>query len=191
MRYAARVRAFNDGHVSDGPKLGDETRTQLLRKLHQTIEKMTQEFSDRWHFNTGIAAIMELSNQLIAADAEMDKATGDDEAIAHMLESMILLLAPLAPYLAAELWEQIGKPDTLLRTAWPVANPLLAAEQFLEIPVQVNGKLRAVVKMPVDATEEQTLAAALKDDRVAAAVGDREVLRQVVVPRKLVNLVVK
>ena len=191
MRYAARVRAFNDGHVADGPKLGDETRTQLLRKLHQTIEKMTQEFSDRWHFNTGIAAIMELSNQLIAADAEMDKATGDDEAIAHMLESMILLLAPLAPYLAAELWEQIGKPDTLLRTAWPVANPLLAAEQFLEIPVQVNGKLRAVVKMPVDATEEQTLAAALKDDRVAAAVGDREVLRQVVVPRKLVNLVVK
>jgi leucyl-tRNA synthetase len=191
MRYAGRVRAFNQGSVVAGPKLPDETRAQLLRKLHQTIEKMTQEFSDRWHFNTGIAAIMELSNQLIAADTELDKATGDDEAIAHILESLILLLAPLAPYLAAELWEQIGKPDTLLRTPWPVANPLLAAEQFLEIPVQVNGKLRAVVKMPVDATEKQTLDAALKDEKVAAAVADREVLRQVVVPRKLVNLVVK
>jgi leucyl-tRNA synthetase len=191
MRYAARVRAFNSGTTAAGPTLPPELRTQLLRKLHQTIEKMTQEFSDRWHFNTGIAAIMELTNQLVAADAEMDKATGDDEAIAHMLESLVLLLAPLAPYLAAELWQQIGKPDGLLRTPWPVANPLLAAEQFLEIPVQVNGKLRVVVKMPVGASEEETLAAALKDEKVAAAVGDREVLRQVVVPRKLVNLVVK
>jgi leucyl-tRNA synthetase len=191
MRFAPRVRAFNEGAKATGPRLPDEIRAQLLRKLHQTIQKMTQEFSDRWHFNTGIAAIMELVNQLVAAEAALEKATGEDETIAHILEPLVLLLAPLAPYVAAELWEQLGKPDNLLRTAWPVSDPALAAEQFLEIPVQVNGKLRAVVRMPVGASEEETLQAALKDERIAIAVGDREVLRQVVVPRKLVNLVVK
>jgi leucyl-tRNA synthetase len=97
----------------------------------------------------------------------------------------------MAPYLAAELWQQLGHEGPVLRVPWPVANPVLAAEQFLEIPVQVNGKLRAVVKLPVTASKEELLAAALKDDKVAGALADREVVRQVVVPGKLVNLVVK
>jgi leucyl-tRNA synthetase len=191
MRFAPRVKAFRAGQASDGAMMSDNLRANLLRKLHQTIEKLTQEFNDRWHFNTGIAAIMELVNQLVAAEAQLDAATGDSEAIADILETLVRLLAPMAPYLAAELWQQLGHTEPLLRVPWPVANPILAAEQFLEVPVQVNGKLRAVVKLPVAATQEELLQAALKDEKVASAVAGREVLRQVVVPGKLVNLVVK
>jgi leucyl-tRNA synthetase len=190
MRFAPRVREWNAAKEVKGEPLPPELRANLLRKLHQTIEKVTQEFEDRWHFNTGIAAIMELVNQLVAAEQQLDQ-SGDNETLAHILESLVLLLAPMAPYLAAELWQQLGHEDALLRVPWPVAHPLLAADQFLEVPVQVNGRLRAVVKLPVGVSEEELLQAALKDAKVASAVAGREVLRQVIVPGKLVNLVVK
>jgi leucyl-tRNA synthetase len=191
MRFAPRVRDFRAGSASEGPTLPAELRAAILRKLHQTIEKLTQEFNDRWHFNTCISAIMELVNLLVASESELDKAIGDGETFTHVLEALVLLLAPMAPYLAAELWTQLGHSEPLLRVEWPVANALLAAEEFLEIPVQVNGKLRAVVKMPVAASKEELLEAALKDEKVASAVAGREVLRHVVVPGKLVNIVVK
>jgi leucyl-tRNA synthetase len=171
--------------------LPEPLRTNILRKLHQTIAKITQEFSDRWHFNTCIAATMELVNQLVAAEAELDKATGDNSTLQQILDSLVLLLAPMAPYLAAELWAELGHEGDVLRVPFPVADPALAAEQFLEIPVQINGKLRVVIQVPVSATKDELLQAALADVKVAAAVADREMVRQVVVPGKLVNLVVK
>jgi leucyl-tRNA synthetase len=189
-RFAPRVRAWNSTQEKSGDALDAELHAGLLRKLHQTIEKVTGEFEDRWHFNTAIAAIMELVNQLVAAEAQLDK-SGDNETLAHILDALVLLLAPMAPYLAAELWQQFGHDGPVLRAPWPQANPLLATEQFLEVPVQVNGKLRAVVKLPMGVSDEELLAAALKDAKISAAVDGREVLRQVVVPGKLVNLVVK
>ena len=82
--------------------------TALLRKLHQTIRKITQDFDGRWHFNTSIAAIMELVNELTAADAAIAAGRFPPATVASILESLVLMLAPFAPHLAAELWEQIG-----------------------------------------------------------------------------------
>ncbi len=118
MRFAPRVRAFGSGGGSvavAGPMLDANLRAELLRKLHQTIGKVTDEFNERWHFNTGISAVMELVNQWAAVEADIEKATGEDEALSHMMETLVLMLAPMAPYLAAELWEQLGKGTEILR----------------------------------------------------------------------------
>jgi leucyl-tRNA synthetase len=161
----------------------------LLRKLHQTIGKLTQDFSGRWHFNTSIAAIMELVNELTAADVVL--ATLPAPVVASLLDSLVLLLAPFAPYLSAELWQELGHEDSVLRHPWPAFDAELAKEAELELPVQVNGKLRAVVKVAVDATREQIESVVLSDEKVRAAIAGKEMVKLIVVPGKLLNILVK
>jgi len=123
------------------------TAIQLQRKLHQTIAKITQDFSGRWHFNTCVAAIMELVNEIQAADAELASGAVSPAVIQELLRSLVLLLAPFAPFLTAELWEALGGEGNVLRAPWPVSNPELAKENEKEIPVQINGKLVSVVRV--------------------------------------------
>ena len=165
----------------------------ILRKLHQTISKITQDFGGRWHFNTCIAAIMELVNAIIAAEPQLAEMPPPAAAalMAEIVPSLILLLAPFAPYLAAELWSETGGAGSLLRHPWPGFDPDLAREEELEIPVQVNGKLRAVVHLPLDARPEDMQQAALAEARVQAAITGKQVVKVVVVPGKLINIVVK
>ena len=163
----------------------------LLRKLHQTIRKITQDFAGRWHFNTSIAAIMELVNELTAADAAIGDGTVPPAAIASILESLVLMLAPFAPHLAAELWEQIGRTDSVLRHPWPRFDEALARDEEIEIPVQVNGKLRSLVKVPVDVSQEALEAAARADEKAQATLAGKTVVKVIVVPGKLVNFVVR
>jgi leucyl-tRNA synthetase len=167
------------------------TTQALLRKLHQTIRKITEDFAGRWHFNTCIAAIMELVNALTAAEPQIAAGEVPDAVLAEILRSLTLLLAPFAPYLAYELWQHIGETSNLLRSPWPKFDAALAAEEQIEIPVQINGKLRSVVKVDASATEEQVRDAALADPKIAASLEGKEVVRIILVPRKLVNIVVK
>jgi leucyl-tRNA synthetase len=102
-----------------------------------------------------------------------------------------LLLAPFAPYLAAELWSETGGTGSLLRQPWPVFDPDLAREQELEVPVQVNGKLRAVVRLLPDASNEDIQRAAQAEPKVQSAIAGKQVVKMVVVPGKLINIVVK
>ena len=95
----------------------------------------------------------------------------------------------MAPYLAHELWEMTGETSNLLKAPWPKYDAALAAEDEIEIPVQVNGKLRGLVVVPADATEDQIKAAALADEKVRAAIAGKQVVKVIVVPRKLVNIV--
>jgi leucyl-tRNA synthetase len=164
---------------------------KLLRKLHQTIAKITLDFEGRWHFNTCVAAIMELVNDLQAADAQL--ATGEVPAavVRDLLRTLVLLLAPFAPYLAAELWEELGEEGSILRAPWPVSDPDLAKEDELEIPVQINGKLVTVVRVPADAAPKAIEAAALADGKVQSRASGKAIVKVIVVPGKLVNLVVK
>jgi leucyl-tRNA synthetase len=163
----------------------------LLRKLHQTIDKITHDFSGRWHFNTSIAAIMELVNELTAGDAAMASGAVPPAVVASLLDNLILLLAPLAPYITAELWQEVGHTDSILRHPWPVYNADLAREDEMEIPVQVNGKLKAVVKMAVGLTREQMEHIVLSNEKVQAAIAGKEIIKLIVVPGKLLNILVK
>jgi leucyl-tRNA synthetase len=170
---------------------GSATEQALLRKLHQTIAKISLDFSGRWHFNTCIAAIMELLNALTAAEAAIDTGEVSPSALAQVLENLVLLLAPFAPFVAQELWLQTGHEGAVFRSAWPVANEELARENEIEVPVQVNGKLVNVVKVPAGSTEAVVREVALTDAKVQARVESKQVVKVIVVPGKLVNLVVK
>jgi leucyl-tRNA synthetase len=163
----------------------------LLRRLHQTIAKITQDFDGRWHFNTSISSIMILVNEIAANEAAMDAGEISPAAIAEVFRGLILLLAPFAPFFAAEMWEQIGGEGVVFRTAWPGVNEELAREDEIEIPVQANGKLVNVVKVPAGTDDDAVKAAALADEKVKARIEGKTVAKVIVVPGKLVNLVVK
>jgi leucyl-tRNA synthetase len=179
-------------------ELSAEARA-VQRKLHQTIKRVGDDFQGRWHFNTCISAIMELVNSLYAYEENVARALlpanaggGTNVALlADVQRSMVLLLAPLAPYLAHELWEMLGEKQGLLRAPWPKYDAALAKEEEIEIPVQVNGKLRGRVTVPADAGEDFVIERALADEKVQAAIAGKQIVKKIYVPGKMVNLVVK
>ena len=162
---------------------------KLLRKLHQTIAKITFELEGRWHFNTCIAAVMELVNEIQASDAQLAAGDVAPPAMLELFRSLVLLLAPFAPHLAAELWEELGETSSVLRAPWPQSDPELAKEDELEVPVQINGKLVTVVRVAVDSDSKTLEAAALADEKVQGRIAGKTLVKVIVVPRKLVNLV--
>jgi leucyl-tRNA synthetase len=164
---------------------------KLQRKLHQTIAKITLDFEGRWHFNTCVAAIMELVNDLQAADAQLAAGEVPAPVMRELMSSLVLLLAPFAPFLAAELWEELGVEGGVLRAPWPKSDPGLAKEDELEIPVQINGKLVAVVRVAAGADSKTIEAAALADEKVKSRTAGKTVAKVIVVPGRAVNLVVK
>jgi leucyl-tRNA synthetase len=185
VKYAPYARSGAAGQADS------KTSAALLRKLHQTIAKITLDFEGRWHFNTCVAAIMELVNEIQGADAQLAAGEVSAAVVHELLRALALLLAPFAPYLAAELWEELGEEGSILRAAWPVSDPGLAREDELEIPVQINGKLVTVVRVPADADSKAIEAAALADEKVQSRAAGKTVAKVIVVPGKLVNLVVR
>jgi leucyl-tRNA synthetase len=159
---------------------------QALRKLHQTLRKITADFADRWHFNTSIAALMELTNELYAQEAGMSRA-----AMAAVLPVFVQMLAPFAPYLAEELWEELGRTGPVFKTPWPDFDPELAKEEAAEIVVQVNGKVRGRVSAAFGAPQDEVQALALSDAKVQPFLEGKTVVKVIVLPDKLVNIVVK
>ncbi|MGB7984404.1 MAG: leucine--tRNA ligase [Terracidiphilus sp.] len=164
---------------------------KLLRKLHQTIAKITLDFEGRWHFNTCVAAIMELVNEIQAADPQLTAGEVSAPVMREVLRTLVLLLAPFAPFIAAELWEALGEEGSVLRAPWPTSDPDLAKEDELQVPVQINGKLVEVVTVAADANSKAIEAAALAGEKVQARTAGKTVVKVIVVPGKLVNLVVK
>ncbi len=165
--------------------------TALLRTLHQTLAKITDELTERWHFNTAISAIMILVNEISAAEAKLDAGEVPAEAAAEIFRALVLMLAPFAPFVTAELWEQMGGTGVLFRHGFPAADAELAREDEIEVPVQANGKLVVVVRVAAEADEQALKAAALAHEKVAARLEGKTLVKTVVVKGKLVNLVLK
>lgn len=170
----------------------------LRRKTHQTIARVTNDF-EHLHLNTSVAALMELFNELSDFDIQPAAASAADLfVVREALESLTLMLAPFSPHVAEEMWERLGHSGGLLgdRTQevvpkWPQADPELARKEELEIPVQVNGKLRSRVIAAPDVSEDDLRAMALADEKVRSFVDGHEVVKVIVVPRRLVNIVVR
>jgi leucyl-tRNA synthetase len=172
------------------PALSPPAR-QIQRKLHQTIKRVSDDFQGRWHFNTCISAIMELVNQLYGAEEAIALNAVPAALLAEVQRNLVLLLAPFAPYLAHELWETLGEKGNLLKAPWPKYDAALAKEEELEIPVQVNGKLRGRVVVPADASEDFVIERALGDEKVRSAIAGKHIVKKIFVSGKLVNIVVK
>ena len=169
-----------------------EART-LRRKTHQTIAKITSDF-EQLHLNTSVAALMELFNQIADFNADPAKASDADVfAMKEAVESLVIMLTPFAPHIGEQLWEDLGHAGGLLKEVprWPVADPELARREELEIPIQVNGKLRSRVIAAPDVSEDELRSSALADERVQALIDGHEVVKVIVVPRRLVNVVIR
>jgi leucyl-tRNA synthetase len=164
---------------------------RIQRKMHQTIRRVSVDFQGRWHFNTSIAAVMEFVNELYAAEPAIAQNKIPNAVMREVQRNLVLLLAPFAPYLAHELWEMLGEQGTLLRAPWPKYDPVLAKEEEIEIPVQVNGKLRSRIVVPADAPEEVVRERALADDKIRAAIHGKQIVKVIIIPLKLVNIVVR
>src|SRR5579875_2162011 len=192
QRHAARLRAIKSratdsaGFVSLTP-----AERRLLRKTHQTLRHITEDIEGRWHFNTDVAMAMELVNELADSEPAIEAGEIRPEVHKESLEYLVLMLSLFTPHLADELWEALGHSEPTLRVRWPQYNPELAAEEEIELPVQVNGKLRARIKVVVGLGEEEIRNLALRDERVAAYLDGKQVVRVIVVPQKLISIVVK
>jgi leucyl-tRNA synthetase len=174
--------------------LSDHQR-KLRRRTHQIVRSITENFEERLHLNTCISSLMELTNEIYAFDQAVEK-SGDisdsDVAVAReAFEALIPMLAPFAPHISEELWQSFGHKETLARATWPSFSPELAREEEIEVAVQVNGKLRSRIFVGADAGDDDLRVAALADEKVRASTDSREIVRVVVVPKKLVNVVVR
>jgi leucyl-tRNA synthetase len=225
QRFLGRVYRFIAKHSAEAQGAASRSTNQTLqatslppearaiqRKLHQTIKRVTDDFQGRWHFNTCIAAIMELVNELYSIDDRVgrtflsDKGASDTAdassdrnvratqfpiaLLADVQRDLVLLLAPFAPYLAHELWEMLGETSNLLQAPWPKYDPELAKEEELEIPVQVNGKLRAKITVAPGTSEEEIKQKALAEEKVQLHIAGKQIVK-IIFTGRLVSIVVR
>ena len=163
-----------------------ESEKGLLRKAHQTLRRVSGDFETRWHFNSSIAQIMELTNAVYAADASVRA-----EVKKEVLEILVLMMAPITPHLAEELWEMLGHSGGLWTVSWPAFDAELAKDEEVEIVVQVLGKVRGRVKVAAGASEDEVLKLAKADAGVAAHLAGKSIMKVIFVKDKLLNLVVR
>jgi leucyl-tRNA synthetase len=174
-----------------GAATPDPDLRKLRLKTHATIRKVTGDIEDRFHFNTAISAVMELVNAIYQFDIA---AVRDQTALAvvkEAVQAVIVLLAPMVPHVAEELWERLGNRDSIFAAPWPAHDPAAIVEDEITIVVQVNGKLRSNVLVPVAATDEEIQTRVLADGTLQKWLAGAQIKKVIVVPGKLVNLVVK
>jgi leucyl-tRNA synthetase len=190
QRFLARVFRFVTRSVERADAASNVSRSEadakVLRKLHQTIRKVTEDFDQRWHFNTSIAGIMELVNELYAHEENITPAV-----LAEVCEKLTLLLGPFAPYMTQELWEEMGRSGPVFRQNWPRYEEELTKEDGADVVLQVNGKVRSRLKVDFGTSREELERLAHSDDKMQSHLAGKQVLKVIVVPDKLVNIVVK
>ena len=184
-KHAERVRSVQS---SGAVQAQSEKETRLLRKTHQTLRRVTQDFETRWHFNAAIALIMELTNEIHALEP-LDEGVRP-EVQKEVLELLTLMLAPMTPHIAAEMWEMLGHSEGQWTASWPAYDAELARETEVEVVAQVNGRVRGKVKVPAGLADDELVARAKVEPSVASHLEGKRVVKHIVVPDKLVNLVV-
>lgn len=196
-RFLNRIYRLIDRHVTDVKAIdrslspvvpASDKEKVLLRKAHQTLRRVTQDFETRWHFNSAIALIMELTNEIHAQEPLNEGVR--PEVRKEVLDLLVLMLAPMTPHLGEELWEMLGHAGGLSRITWPEVNAELAKEDDVEIPVQVNGKLRGRLKVAVGTSEDDVLGLAARESGIAQHLAGKRIVKRVYVPNKLLNIVV-
>jgi leucyl-tRNA synthetase len=162
----------------------------LHRKTHQTIKRVTENIEQNFHFNTAISAMMELFNVLSTSAGENDQHGTEPQVIRQAISVLLLLLSPMVPHFAAEMWEQIGNKNSIETEPWPKFDAEAAKEDLLTIVVQVNGKVRSRLEVPADVDDDFLIQQALADDNTVKFIDGKPVKKTIVVKKKLVNIVV-
>jgi leucyl-tRNA synthetase len=163
----------------------------IHRKTHQTMKKVTEDIEDRFHFNTAISAIMELLNrinQFLNNSKEIPEVAWS--VVREAVDTIVVLLYPVVPHITEELWRALGHTQSLATRSWPAYEEAALQKESRLVVIQVNGKVRSRMEIPVSLAEGEIEDQALKDKRIQSFIGDREVKRVIVVQKKLVNVVV-
>src|SRR5262249_40469330 len=169
-RHSASLRGVKAG-IAESASLSAKEKT-LLRAAHQTLRRVGQDFETRWHFNSAIALIMSFSNEIQVAEPLEDGVR--PQVRKEVLELLTLMLAPMTPHLAEELWEMLGHPDGLSTVRWPEASSELAREDEVDVVVQVNGRVRGKLRVPAGLGEADIVPKALADPAVAAHINGKK-----------------
>jgi leucyl-tRNA synthetase len=159
--------------------------SQLLRKTHQTIKKVTGSIERDYHFNTSIAALMELINQILSFDPSENK-----DVLRFSIRQVILLISPFAPHIAEELWRETGGTGSIIEQDWPGWDEDIAKEEEIELVVQINGKVRAKLKIPAGMDDDSIKEKAFADPKIREYIKDQALKKVIVVKSRLVNIVV-
>jgi leucyl-tRNA synthetase len=190
-RFWGLVRSYHaasDGAEGEEPSArGKDGKgsQRLRRKTHQTIRKVTNSIERDYHFNTSIAALMELVNEAMAFQPS---SSGDMDTLGFAIQNMILLLAPFVPHIAEELWRVAGE-GSLFNTSWPEWDDEAARDDEVELVIQINGKVRGKVMIPAGIDDEMIRAKAFDDPRVAQYIAGKPVKKLIVVKGRLINIV--
>jgi len=186
-RFLNRVWRIAEQVVNTKAKVteeSEESTTSLQRKIHQTIKKVTEDI-ESFKFNTAIASIMELVNELYK-----QRTAGKTGALKDAVKTLVILLSPFVPYIAEGIWERLGNNESILKTKWPVYDSELIKEETLIYVIQVNGKVRSKVQLPADIDEEELKKAVLSDKKIKSWIAKKSIKKFIIVPKKLVNIVV-
>ena len=194
FRFLKRLWKLVTGFVNDhgnvksiNSSVLDDAQKALRRQVHETIRKVSDDIGRRFTFNTAIAANMELLNAISKFD---DNSEAGLAVCREALESVVLMLAPIVPHISHALWLQLGHDEMIVDMDWPRVDDNALVQDILIIVIQINGKLRGKITVPVDAPRDQIEAAALQDDNIKRLIQGKSIRKIIVVPQKLVNIVV-
>jgi leucyl-tRNA synthetase len=162
----------------------------LRRKTHQTIRKVTIDIEDRFHFNTAISAVMELVNTIYSLERPANTDKIALSVVREALETTVILLTPIVPHIAEELWQMMGNKTAISDVSWPEYDKNIASEEEITVVIQINGKLRSRMTIAIGEDVEKIKAGALADERIKALIKNAQVVKVIYVPNKLVNIVI-
>jgi leucyl-tRNA synthetase len=189
LAYGWHLRIAKQEPFEGAPDELEGPLRDLYKKTHQVIQKVTNDIEDRFHFNTAISAVMELVNQMYGIE-EGSQRPHTAGVMRHALESAVLLLSPIVPHFAEEIWHLLGKQQSILLADWPLHRQDALVKDEVTIVVQVNGKLRGRFNVGVDTDQDVLKQTALEDERVQGFIAGKTIRKVIVVPNKLVNIVV-
>ena len=187
--------AKSENHYGVELKNRNQKDEEIQKKLHQTVKKVTESIEDDFHFNTAIAAVMELLNDMTTYKQEVidrDNISSESKKIwREVLEKTILLIAPFAPHVADELWAYLGNKTFTFEEEWPKYDEELTKDHTFNLVIQVNGKVRDMVSAQIGISKDDAEKLALESEKAKKFIDGKEVVKVIVVPNKLVNVVVK
>ena len=177
--------------VSEGkPTQETEIPREIDRKLHQTIKAVSADLQD-FHFNTGLARLMELTNSIYGWVGSDLKDVSKNPAVISVIETLIKMIAPFAPHLSEEMWELQGHSQTIFDEAWPGFDEEKAKEDNVTVAIQINGKLRGTIDVEINAEESKVIEMTLALEKIQPFIEGKQIVKKIVVPNKIVNIVVK
>jgi leucyl-tRNA synthetase len=167
-----------------------EAEEELLRKMHETVKKVTEDIDGSFHFNTAISAVMELVNKVYSEISSRGDKCFSEEVLREVMTNASLLLGPFVPHVAEELYQKLGHEKSVFESDWPSYDDEMLKTDTVVVPVQINGKVRATMEIGVDLPEEELKEKVTSDGRISSRIEGKTVRKWIIIPNKLINIVV-